>query len=112
MELQYAWLSYTCYQASEKWNHSHFMSTEFLYDYINSHKLAVIATVNEDGDPESAVIGIAVTKELEIIFDTVRSSRKYHNLLKRPRASFVIGWDDESTIQYEGTAIPLDGEDG
>jgi hypothetical protein len=40
----------------------------------------------------------------EIIFDTVKSSRKYPNLIARHRCSFVIGWAGEQTVQYEGEA--------
>jgi hypothetical protein len=46
-----------------------------------------------------------VTPELEIIFDTVASSRKYANLLANPAASFVIGWSGEVTVQFEGGAF-------
>jgi uncharacterized pyridoxamine 5'-phosphate oxidase family protein len=90
------------------------MTTQFLFDFIAKNKYAVLATVAPDNSPEAAVIGIAATKDLEIIFDTVSTSRKYQNLIKNPSIAFVIGWDDEKTVQYEGIAkIPdtneLDG---
>lgn len=49
-------------------------------------------------------MGIAITPELEIIFDTVKSSRKYPNLVARPSCAFVAGgWGaTEQTVQYEG----------
>ena len=57
---------------------------------------------------QSALVGIAVTRDLKIIFDTV-TTRKYKNLIINPAIAFVIGWDDEQTVQYEGTArIPKD----
>jgi hypothetical protein len=34
----------------------------------------------------------------------VSTSRKYQNLIDNPSIAFVIGWDDEQTIQYEGIA--------
>ena len=55
------------------------------------------------GAPQSAVVGIATTPELELIFDTVSSSRKYPNLKAHPKCSIVI-WQGEVTLQYEGTA--------
>jgi uncharacterized pyridoxamine 5'-phosphate oxidase family protein len=90
------------------------MTTQFLFDFIAKNKYAVLATVAPDNSPEAAVIGIAATKDLKIIFDTVSTSRKYQNLIKNPSIAFVIGWDDEQTVQYEGIAkIPdtneLDG---
>ncbi|MEJ7677402.1 MAG: pyridoxamine 5'-phosphate oxidase family protein [Segetibacter sp.] len=90
------------------------MTTEFLYDFISKSKYAVLATVTPANFPEAALVGIAVTNDLKIIFDTVNTSRKYKNLIKNPSIAFVIGEGNEQTIQYEGIAkIPatyeLDG---
>ena len=59
--------------------------------------------------PRSALVGIAVSYKLEIVFDTVDVSRKYSNLITRPKCSFVIGWTGEQTVQYEGDACKLSG---
>ena len=56
-------------------------------------------------------MGFAVTPELEIVFDTVRSSRKYPNLKKNPCVAWVIGCTTEVTVQYEGIAEELEGEE-
>jgi nitroimidazol reductase NimA-like FMN-containing flavoprotein (pyridoxamine 5'-phosphate oxidase superfamily) len=87
------------------------MTKEFIYDIIRRHRLAVLATTSADLQPEAAVVGIAITPNLEIVFDTVRSSRKYHNLLVQPKVAFVIGMKNEVTTQYEGVAIELRGEE-
>jgi hypothetical protein len=87
------------------------MTRTELYDFIAAHKLGVFSYLSEQGTPRSALVGIAVTRELEIIFDTVNSSRKYGNLLVNPAASFVIGWEGEVTIQYEGQAFQPTGAD-
>jgi len=83
------------------------VSREFIYDFIKQHDLAVISTLSKDNKPESALIGIAVSKNLEIIFDTVKTPRKYQNLIQNPQVALVIGWDNETTVQYEGTAVEL-----
>ena len=80
------------------------MQTEFLYQFICKNKYAVLSTVTKDYLPEAALVGIAVTNDLQIIFDTVSTSRKYQNLISNPSIAFVIGWDNEQTIQYEGIA--------
>ena len=80
------------------------MQTEFLYKFISKNKYAVLSTVTKDNLPEAALVGIAVTTDLQIIFDTVSTSRKYQNLIANPSIAFVIGWDNEQTIQYEGIA--------
>lgn len=75
-----------------------------LYRFLSSRRLGVLATIGPEGAPQSALVGIAVTPELEIVFDTVKSSRKYPNLVARPGCSFVVGWEGEQTVQYEGEA--------
>ena len=37
------------------------------------------------GGPQAAVVGFAVSDLLEIVFDTVTTSRKYQNLRRDPR---------------------------
>jgi len=56
------------------------------------------------GAPQSALVGIAVTPVLEIIFDTLEKSRKFANIARDPRVAFVICWQAEVTVQYEGVA--------
>ncbi|MEP7108169.1 MAG: pyridoxamine 5'-phosphate oxidase family protein [Ferruginibacter sp.] len=80
------------------------MTKEFLFDFIRQHKFGVLSTVSPGNVPESAYVGIAVTQDLKIIFDTLSDTRKYKNILLNPNISFVIGWDNEKTVQYEGTA--------
>jgi hypothetical protein len=81
------------------------MNPSDLYTFIASKPYAVISTIAANGSPQSALVGIAVTPDLEIIFDTLSTTRKYANLLANPTCSLVIGWDDEKTLQYEGTAF-------
>ena len=80
------------------------MTKELLYDFIKKHLYAVISTVTDKCEPCSALVGIAVSNDLEIIFDTVNTSRKFKNILKNPNVAIVIGWDNETTLQYEGKA--------
>jgi general stress protein 26 len=77
---------------------------DLVYQFINQHSLGIVATTNKANEPEAALVGIAVSVNLEIIFDTVKISRKYHNILQNPKVALVIGWDNETTVQYEGMA--------
>jgi len=79
------------------------MTRAELFDFIRSHRFAVVSSVSSTGAPESAVVGFAVTPDLEIVFDTVRSSRKYGNLIANPAAAVAL-WTGEATAQYEGVA--------
>ena len=80
-----------------------------LYRFMASQRLGVLGTIGPTGTPQSALVGIAVTPKLEIVFDSVKSSRKYPNLIGRSACSFVIGgWGNvEQTVQYEGIAEEL-----
>jgi pyridoxine/pyridoxamine 5'-phosphate oxidase len=69
-----------------------------------------VSSTAANGAPQSALVGIACTSHLEIVFDTVKGSRKYPNLLQRPMCSLVIGWSGEQTLQLEGIAEELQGE--
>ena len=79
------------------------MTRAELLAFLRMHRLAVVSTVH-DGAPQAAVVGIAVSDGLEIIFDTLTTSRKYQNLRADPRAALVVGWDSEQTAQFEGVA--------
>jgi pyridoxine/pyridoxamine 5'-phosphate oxidase len=74
-----------------------------LSGFIASCDLAVVSYLSPEGTPQSAVVGIAVTPDLELVFDTVSSSRKYRNLKARSQCSIVL-WSGDVTIQYEGFA--------
>jgi len=80
-----------------------------LYAFMARHRLGVLGTIFQSATPQSALMGIAITPQLEIIFDTVKSSRKYPNLVSRPACCFVVGgWGaGEQTVQYEGLAEKL-----
>jgi len=87
------------------------MTEADLYPFLSQFKLAVLSSIADSGAPQSALVGIAVTQDLEIVFDTVKTTRKYPNLIARPSCSFVIGWAAEQTLQYEGKAEELKGAD-
>lgn len=87
------------------------MTEADLYAFIGQCKLGVLGTIAEGNMPQSALVGIAVTPQLEIVFDTVKSSRKYRNLASHGACSFAIGWSGEQTVQYEGEAEELSGRE-
>jgi pyridoxine/pyridoxamine 5'-phosphate oxidase len=80
-----------------------------LFAFMKRYRYAVVSSISANGMPQSALVGMAVTPELEIIFDTVSSSRKYRNLIARPSCSAVVGWDGEQTVQFEGAAVEPKG---
>jgi len=74
---------------------------------MRAQRLAVQSSHAAETGPQAAVVGIAVTDALEIVFDTLATTRKARNLRASPRAAFVLGgWTagDERTVQFEGVA--------
>jgi Pyridoxamine 5'-phosphate oxidase len=68
------------------------MDKSTIHSFLLQHRYAVISSLSANNTPQSALIGIAVSANLEIIFDTLKSSRKYPNLIANPNCSLVIGW--------------------
>jgi pyridoxine/pyridoxamine 5'-phosphate oxidase len=79
------------------------MTRDELLSFLRRHRYAVQASTAAGGAPQAAVVGIAVSDQLEIVFDTHGASRKGKNLRRDPRIALVVGWDDEQTVQLEGT---------
>jgi general stress protein 26 len=79
------------------------MTRQGLLEFLRAQKWAVQASVAGD-KPQAAVIGVAVTDHLEVVFDTLSSTRKAANLRANPNIALVIGWDDAQTVQIEGIA--------
>jgi pyridoxine/pyridoxamine 5'-phosphate oxidase len=76
-----------------------------ILDFLKTKKFGVVASISPEGKPQSAVVGIAVTDDLEILFDTLTTTRKIRNLRRARSVSMVVGWDrDEITVQIDGIA--------
>ena len=59
-------------------------------DFIRSHAIAVMATVNSEGQPSSSTIFYTVSKNDEIWFLTKSDTTKYINLNHNSKASMTI----------------------
>jgi len=84
------------------------MTTTELLEFMRTQRLAVEASVAPGGGTQAALIGVGVTDALELVFDTVDTTRKCVNLRRNPRLAFVIGgWadGDERTVQYEASPM-------
>lgn len=80
-----------------------------IFEFVSKYQTCVIATSN-DNQPQAALIDFAINENLEVIFNTYTTSKKYKNLAKNPRVSLVIGFgDDLKTLQYAGNAKELEG---
>jgi pyridoxine/pyridoxamine 5'-phosphate oxidase len=79
------------------------MKRDKLLDFLRRHKIMVEASSTPDGAPQAAVVGYAVSDALELVFDTLSTTRKFANLRANPRIALVVGWD-QVTAQLEGIA--------
>jgi hypothetical protein len=89
--------------------------------YLRTQPYGVLGSLSPALTPQGALVGFAVSDQFEILFDTLRSSRKYTNLRTHPSVSFTVGGAgaagmlagginlDERTVQYEGVADELHG---
>lgn len=83
-----------------------------ILEFLQKQLLTVISTVHDNG-PQGAVISFAENENLELFFGTFNTTRKYVNIKNNPKVAFVIGWslDEVITVQYEGVATELEGEE-
>jgi PPOX class probable F420-dependent enzyme len=86
------------------------MTGSQLIQFVQRQRLGVVSSLGPDGAPQSAVVGIATSEAGEIVFDTLGTSRKAHNLRRDPRASLVV-WENERTVQLDGLADEPAGAD-
>jgi hypothetical protein len=85
------------------------MDKAILYSVMTKSRYGVISSIESGGTPQSALVGVAITPDLEIVFDTLKTTRKYANLVARPSCSFVLWGNGEQTVQFEGITIEPQG---
>jgi len=77
--------------------------------FVRAARQGVVATVDVRGNPEAALVGLAVTDEAEVIFDSLTEARKVRNIRAHPRVALVVGWDNGVSVQVEGSADIVSG---
>jgi len=85
-----------------------------LLEFMRANRYVVESSVHAGGGPQSAVVGVAVSDDFEVVFDTMESSRKAQNLRLKPEIAIVFRGvlpDDERTVQLEGVADEPTGAD-
>jgi pyridoxine/pyridoxamine 5'-phosphate oxidase len=82
--------------------------SEFV-EFVRAAKLGVIATADAEGNPEAALVDLAVTDHGEVLFDTMAAARKVINIGGNQRVALVVGWADKVSVQAEGEAEVLSG---
>ena len=79
--------------------------------YLKGKRLAVIASLGEGGHPQAALVGYGISDSFEIVFDTLGTTRKAANLRAHAGCAVVVGDEEEITVQIEGVADELQGDE-
>lgn len=85
-----------------------------LLTFMRQELYAVQASVAADGAPQAAIVGVVVSDQFEVFFDTLADSRKAINLRRNPVTALVIGpaaTGSERTVQLQGNADEPRGTD-
>lgn len=85
-----------------------------LLAFMRQEPYAVQASVSDNGMPQAALVGVVVSDQFEVFFDTLGSSRKAGNLARCPHVAMVLGpaaAGSAQTVQLEGAADEPTGND-
>ena len=85
------------------------MTRDEFVEFVRTAGMGVVATIDATGNPEAALVEVAVTDAAEIVFDTKATARKVANIAGNRRVALVVGWHDGLSIQVEGVADILAG---
>lgn len=81
-----------------------------IYKFIREYDRCILSTCSEN-KPQSALMGFGISDNLEFVFGTSTKTRKFKNINKQSKVSIVVGWNDSRSVQYEGNAQVLQGEE-
>ncbi len=87
------------------------MTLKDVLQFIQEHDLAVLATSGPDNTPQAAILEFTALDDATILIDTLKTSRKYHNMKSNSKVALVIGWENNRTVQITATATELAGQD-
>lgn len=79
-------------------------SRKHITEFLNSHKVGVLATVDSAGKPHAATIYLTYDLQLNFYFVTKKETQKNRNLKDTGRAAIAVyDADSQTTVQAEGT---------
>ncbi|MDL2341666.1 MAG: pyridoxamine 5'-phosphate oxidase family protein [Patescibacteria group bacterium] len=84
---------------------------QIMYDFINTNRIGVLASVDPNGEPHAAVIYHTVDTDFNVSFLTKTGTKKYDNLIRHNHTVYVIYEPKSQTVaQITGEAVEiLDG---
>ena len=77
---------------------------DIIRELLSGQKLGVLATNGEDY-PYTSLVGFAVTDDLKsLVFATMKRTRKYSNLRKRPNVTILVNSSRNSSDDFKDAA--------
>ena len=73
---------------------------------LKGHHFGVVATVGEDGHPQTSVVWVDTDGE-NVVFNTTNKRAKGRNLRTNPRVSISV-WDNEDPYKYFEVQGPVE----
>ncbi len=81
-----------------------------LVAFLRGARHGVVASIGEKGEPQAATVGLAVTDDLELVFDTLDGTRKASNLRRKAEVAVVVT-RGSATVQIDGVADEPQGDE-
>lgn len=78
-----------------------------ILEFVKRCEFGVVSTIAlGSSTPESAVVAVSETDNLELVFASFAGNRKNNNIATNPSVSVVLGWSKQEkiTVQVEGVA--------
>ncbi len=89
------------------------ISKQEVLKFLKEKQLAVVSTASSAGKPEAATVIYFIDDDFNFYFVTRRNTRKFENLQSNSNVAIVVGTELlPVTVQIEGTAELVSGEDG
>lgn len=79
-----------------------------LFEFLASHPIGVLATINADGSPHASTIYINVDEDLRITFTTKHETQKYQNISQDNRVMLAVyDAQKQTAVQVGGEALEV-----
>ena len=88
----------------------------YMQSFLSTHTTMVLATLGQDGRPQTAPLFYAENENLDLIFISEAKTDHAHNIARDPRVAGSIAADGQNWVnirglQFEGTCTRLSGPD-
>ncbi len=73
--------------------------------FMAKSRYGVISSIESGGTPQSALVGVAITPELEIVFDTLKTTQKIRQSDRAPSVRLFSGGTESRPCNSKGSRL-------